>query len=122
MKLAQHLQPTMRKAAVSLTGVCLAAGMLFGGAAAANAANQVDCAGRTDWYILMSDTEEQCFANYGDLNMYMQYVSTISTGNNDGWVTFYDYIEGAWYDSAYRPHWYTGNFNSPVEVTWVHLR
>jgi hypothetical protein len=62
-----------------------------------------------------------CFANYGDYSTTVYDVITLSTGNNDGWVTAMT-LDGVWFDSPYRPHWWVGNFGSPMIVKTVHLR
>lgn len=106
------------------SGVAVASGIAFAAAPAANATDLVDCGGRNDFYEIINESGGMtCFANYGDYtrSLGIYDIITLSTGNNDGWVTART-LDGVWFDSPYRPHWWSGSFYQPQEVYTVHLR
>lgn len=113
---------SLKKAASIACGLAVAGGIAFTGIPAANATNWVDCAGHNDFYELIDTSGGMlCYANYGDEQTQDYSVITLSTGNNDGWVTAMTF-DGIWFDSPYRGHWYRGSFASPNYVGAVHLR
>jgi hypothetical protein len=104
------------------SGVAVAGGIAFAAAPAANATDWVDCAGRNDFYEVINESGGmRCYANYGDYSTTVYDVITLSTGNNNGWVTAMT-LDGVWFDSPYHPHWWRGSFYQPVIVYTVHLR
>lgn len=113
---------SLKKVGSIACGLAVAGGIALAGIPAANAANWVDCAGHNDYYELIDTSGGYlCFANYGDVPTQDYSVITLSTGNNDGWVTAMT-IDGVWFDSPYRGHWETGTFASSVYVGSVHIR
>lgn len=112
----------LKKVASVASAVAVAAGIAFAAAPAANATNLVNCGGRNDFYELINESGGMtCFASYGDYSTQIYDVITLSTGNNNGWVTAMT-LDGVWFDSPYRPHWYVGSFAAPQIVYTVHLR
>jgi hypothetical protein len=112
----------LRKLAAIASCVAAASGLALSAAPAANATAMVDCAGRTDFYTTATSIGRQtCFAIYGDYSTSLYDVRSISTGNNDGWVTAQT-LAGVWFDSPYRPHWFRGNFAESTIVYTAHLR
>ena len=112
----------LKKLAAIASCVGAVAGIALSAASAANATNMVNCAGRTDFYKVSTSANRQtCFANYGDYRTSLYDIRTISTGNNDGWVTAQT-LQGIWFDSPYRPHWYKGSFAASTIVYTAHLR
>ena len=55
-------------------------------APAAYAANQTPCAGRTDLVAITDHTHTVCYANAGNVDVYMYGVTNICTGNNSVYV------------------------------------
>lgn len=112
----------LKKAAATLAAVAAVGGAALIAAPAANATNAVTCSNEP-FYKILSNTDWQCFANYGDLNVFQQNTYALSTGNNDGYITYRNNVDGQIWNSTYRGHYYTGSFDYPyVNTLQVHLR
>lgn len=113
----------LRKSAAALAVVTGACAISFAGIPAANATDLVTCGTRTDFYeTIKTNNSYFCFANYGDITVTVYDTISLSTGNNDGWITYYDPGTGTTKNSTYRGHWYYGSFPYGMTTTAVHLR
>ena len=116
MKVLKKFAATIAVAAAVSSGALVAA-------PAANATNAVSCSSGGDFYKILSHTEWQCFANYGDLNVFQQNTYSLSTGNNSGYITYRNNVDGQIWNSTYRGKYYVGYFDYPyVNTLQVHIR
>ena len=106
-----------KKAGSTMAAVAVAGGVALAAAPAASAINQVDCAGRDDFYKVRSFRGSLCFANAGITGTFQQDTRDLSTGNNTGNIYYYNHADGRnWYSRVRYPG-YHGFFDWPFVNT-----
>lgn len=107
-----------KRAASTLTAGAVAGGLALAAAPAASAINQVDCAGRNDFYTVTTiQGRSMCFANAGVTGTFQQYTRTLFTGSNRGNIYYYSYADKRNWYSVIRDPWYRGWFDQPYVNT-----
>ena len=102
----------------ALAAVAVAGGAALAAAPAASAINQVNCAGRDDFYTITDISgRSQCFANAGNTGTFQRNTRTLYTGYNTGNIYYYNYADGRnWYSIVRNPK-YRGWFDYPYVNT-----
>ena len=111
-----------KRAASTLMAGAAAGGLALAAAPSATAANQVDCAGRDDFYTVTNIyRSNQCYANAGVAGTFQRYTYTLYTGNNTGNIYYYNYADKRnWYSVVRNPR-YRGFFDTAVNTLAVRI-